>query len=98
MFLIKITIFLISYLISFGVLLLISSKLRLKEWFSKNNIRKISEVMMSIIIYVSVNEFMDKFKIIGNYHIVVKGFLLSIIAITVNVIIPNVSKNRAKEL
>lgn len=53
---------------------------------------------MSIIIYVSGNEFMDKFNIIGNYHIGVKGFLFSIIAITVTIIMPNVSKNRARDL
>jgi len=97
MFLVKIIIFLISYVISFGVLLLISSKLRLKKWFSQNNIRKISVVIISIIIYVSGSILMDKFNIIGNYHTKVKGFLLSIIAITASVIMPNVSKNITRD-
>jgi hypothetical protein len=97
MFLGKIIIFLISYVISFSILFLISSKLRLKKWFSQNYIRKIAVVIMSIIIYVSGNRLMDKFNIIGNYHTIIEGFLLSISAITASVIMPNVSKNRTRD-
>ncbi|WP_297423056.1 hypothetical protein [Clostridium sp.] len=97
MFLGKIIIFLISYVISFSILILISSKLRLKKWFGQNYIRKIIVVIMSIIIYVSGNGLMDKFNIIGDYHTIIKGFLLAIIAITASVIIPNVSKNKTRD-
>lgn len=87
-------IFLLSYIISYAILLFISSKLNVKKWFSQNNMRKIIAVIISIVIYTVGNMLMEKFNIVGNYHTILKGILLSTVIATVVVAMSNVSKIR----
>lgn len=83
MFLVKLLIFLLSYIVSSYILYFITLKLNLKKYINKNTKRKFIALALCFFIYLLGNNIMDRLAITGNYHTILRALLFSTIPITV---------------